>query len=183
MKLSTRATYALKLMVEIAREAGVHSNISLSDVAARTAMSRRYLEQLAIGLKAEQLIQGRAGKGGGYRLRRPAAEISSREIIEAVIGPINVVECVGQPQICELSSSCECRRVYQLVNRQVTTVLGTVTLADLVEAPRLARLVRQSGLDAMDRDERHGGDANQPREPRNDSRETGGSKRYSCCAR
>jgi Rrf2 family protein len=171
------------MMVVIARQAGVDSNISLNDVAERTAMSRRYLEQLAIGLKESELILGRAGKGGGYRLLRPAAEISTQEIIEAVIGPINVVECVGQPEICELSEGCECRRVYQLVNQQVTEVLGGVSLADLTEDRKLTRLVRKSGLETFEQAKRQGGVVNKPREPRNDSREEGGSKRYSCCAR
>ena len=90
MKLSTRARYAMKMMVEIARHAGMDATVSLHDVATRTQMSKRYFEQLAIGLRAGSLIRGRAGKGGGYSLLRPAEKISACQIIEAAINRLKL---------------------------------------------------------------------------------------------
>jgi Rrf2 family protein len=135
MKLSTRARYALQMMVVFARHNGEKpAVVSLTEVASEANMSRRYLEQLVIGLKNGALIRG---KGGGYSLARPADQIKIRQIIESAIGPINVVECVLQPELCLKSDFCECRSLYGLINKKITSVLDGIVLADLVDGERL----------------------------------------------
>jgi len=138
MKLSTRARYALRMMVVFARHNGEKpAVVSLSEVASEANVSRRYLEQLVIGLKNGALIRGKSGKGGGYTLARPANEIRIRQIIESAIGPINIVECVLQPELCLKSDYCECRSLYGLINKKITSVLDGIVLADLVDGNRL----------------------------------------------
>jgi len=137
MKLSTRARYALRMMQTISQQTKDGSVISLSDVANQTKMSRRYLEQLAIDLKKAALIKGTAGKRGGYVLSRSAEEIFMDEIVESAIGPINIVKCVNQPDECMFAELCECRSVYDLINRKVTGVLSNISLADLADNNRL----------------------------------------------
>jgi len=119
------------MMVEVARHARDGDTVSLADVAERTEISRRYLDQLAVGLKNATLIRGIAGKGGGYVLRRPAEEIRIGQIVAAAIGPINIVECVGRPETCSKADRCECRMIYKLINDRINEVLSEITLADL----------------------------------------------------
>ncbi len=132
MKLSTRARYALRLMLEVARHSASGETVSLAAVAARTGLSHGYLEQLAQLLRNARLLRGRCGKQGGYQLARPPAAITLRGIVEAVIGPINLVECVGEPRSCLASDYCECRPVYRLVNRAVTEALEQFSLQDML---------------------------------------------------
>lgn len=134
MKLSTRARYALRMMVAIARNTnGNGESVSLNEVAETTRISRRYLEQLAIALKNASLIRGKTGKGGGYRLSRKPNRITTGEIIEAAIGPINVVDCVLEPETCDMSETCECRSVYCDINRRIMNTLNELTLQSLVD--------------------------------------------------
>ncbi len=107
--------------------------VSLATVAARTDLSRAYLEQLAIALRNSRLLRGVCGKGGGYRLARPADEITIRDIVEAAIGPINVVDCLEDPMTCMRVDFCECRPVYALINDRVAEVLEGFTLASLLD--------------------------------------------------
>ena len=107
--------------------------VSLATVAARTDLSRAYLEQLAISLRNSRLLRGVCGKGGGYRLARPADEITVRDIVEAAIGPINVVDCLEDPMTCMRVDFCECRPVYALINNRVAEVLEGFTLANLLD--------------------------------------------------
>ena len=125
------------MMQNIARQTKNGSVVSLSEVANQTKMSRRYLEQLAIDLKKASLIKGAAGKRGGYVLSRSAEEIFMDEIVESAIGPINIVKCVNQPDECMFAELCECRSVYDLINRKVTGVLSNISLADLADNKRL----------------------------------------------
>lgn len=131
VRLKTRARYAVHVMSDIAKH-GVDEPVSLGDVADRTRISRRYLDQIAVGLKHAGLITGKSGRRGGYRLQKPASEIHLGEIIEAAIGPINVVECVRHPESCIKSDFCECRSIYAQINGRITEVLNEVSLSELV---------------------------------------------------
>ncbi|UCG52878.1 MAG: Rrf2 family transcriptional regulator [Candidatus Latescibacterota bacterium] len=142
MKLSTRARYALRMMIVFARQSEGKELISLNDVSKEANVSRRYLEQLVIGLKNGALIRGKSGKGGGYTLARPADQIKIRQIVESAIGPINIVDCVLNPENCLKSDVCECRILYQVINNRITGILDSLVLADLVDGSRLNEAVK-----------------------------------------
>jgi len=131
MKLSTRGRYALRMMLDIATNGVEEKPVSIAAIAGRTDMSRGYLEQLALALKNAGLVKAVSGRYGGYRLARPSSEITLGRIIEAAIGPINLVDCVASPEDCMRSADCDCRLVYALINRRITDVLDEYTLSDL----------------------------------------------------
>jgi Rrf2 family transcriptional regulator, cysteine metabolism repressor len=133
MRFSTRARYALRLMLDVARNGGESAPVSLAAVAGRTDLSRGYLEQLATVLRNARLLKGMAGRAGGYRLAAPPSTISVAKVIEAAIGPISLVDCLDDPATCLRSDFCECRVVYRLINRRVVEVLEEYTLADLLD--------------------------------------------------
>ncbi len=131
MKLSTRARYAIRIMICFSRESRDGKPVKLADVARRTELSHRYLEQVAISLKNAKLLKGMSGKNGGHILARPAEKIKLGEIVEAAIGEVNVVDCVLDPDICMRSEKCECRDLYCLLNKRIRDTLNEFTLADL----------------------------------------------------
>jgi len=145
MKLTTRARYALRAMIKIAQDSEQDRPLKLSDVAERTSVSRRYLEQLVIPLKNASLIRGLSGKEGGYTLARSAEDIKVGEIIQASIGPINIVDCVNDPDSCMKVEWCECRPLYVLLNRKITDALNEFSLADLAEHKVEQEVSRQLG--------------------------------------
>ena len=133
MRLSTRARYALRMMLDVARNGGDQRPVSLAEVAGRTGISRGYLEQLAMALRNARLVKSVAGRYGGYRLTDSADQITIGRVIEAVIGPICVVDCVEEPQTCLRAEFCECRVVYAVINQRVAEVLHQFTLANLLD--------------------------------------------------
>jgi Rrf2 family cysteine metabolism transcriptional repressor len=144
MKFSTRARYALRSMITIARLSNKNGKpASLEQVAKVTQISRRYLEQLAIALKNARLLRGISGKGGGYLLASPPEEIKIGRIIEAAIGPISIVDCIRQPESCLKTDLCECRLVYLLINTRITQVLNEFSLADLADTDALKKIAAQ----------------------------------------
>ena len=149
MRLSTRARYALRMMLDIARNGGQDVPVSLGMVAERTDLSRGYLEQVALSLRNARLVKGVAGRHGGYRLAQPVDEITIGNIIEAAIGPICLVDCVEDPVSCMRSETCECRVVYQLINNRVEEILQEYTLADLLDPSWVhSHIEARSGLTA-----------------------------------
>jgi len=83
MKLSTKGRHAITAMMELALR---HNKgpVTLADISAEQSISVSYLEQLFARLRNHDLVTGMRGPGGGYCLRRPAAEISIAEILSAV---------------------------------------------------------------------------------------------------
>ena len=133
MKLSSRARYALRAMMIVARESRDGTPVNLGLIAERTAISRRYLEQVAISLKNAGLLKALAGKKGGHLLTRPAREIMLDEIVEAAIGPINIVDCISDPDSCISMEECECRSLFVWINKRIKGAFNAYTLADLAE--------------------------------------------------
>lgn len=131
LKLSTRARYALRMMLDIAKEGGEKTPVSLSGVSKRTRVSRGYLEQLALVLRNAGLLKGYLGKQGGYRLSRPADTIHLQEIVEAAIGPIAILDCLVKPETCSQVEACEYRLLYELINKRILEAFAEFTLADL----------------------------------------------------
>ncbi len=140
MKLSTRARYGLSCMIAVSRMSTDGEPASLEKVARTTGVSKRYLEQLAVALRNANLLRSVSGRRGGYLLARPAAEIALGEIVEATIGRINVVDCVGNPARCPRSGECENRLIWMLINQSITEVLKRYSLADLSDNQRLGQI-------------------------------------------
>ncbi|MEW6758133.1 MAG: Rrf2 family transcriptional regulator [Acidobacteriota bacterium] len=153
MRISTRARYALRMMLDIARNGEGGHPVSLADVAERTDLSRGYLEQLTAPLRTQHLLKGFPGKQGGYRLTRPADSITLRQIIEAAIGPVAILDCLEDSTTCLRAGDCECRVVYGLINEEIRGVLEAFTLEDLKD-PRLKGEL-EGKLEARRREARH----------------------------
>ncbi len=146
IKLPTKGRYALRLMIELAQHGCDGKPVSLASVAERTDLSRGYLEQLAQTLRNGGLIEGLAGRYGGYRLKRAAADITLAKIIETVIGPVCLVDCIDTPESCMRAGTCECRMVYDLINRRIVGILEEYTLGDLLEPGLLHEKIKESSL-------------------------------------
>ena len=131
MRISTRGRYALRMMLDVARNGGLDTPVSLASVSERTGISHGYLEQVALALRSARLVRGVAGRHGGYKLSSSPEKITIRQIIEATLGPICVVDCVDEPEACPRADYCECRVVYALINLMIGEVLEEFTLADL----------------------------------------------------
>lgn len=149
MKLSTRARYALRMMLQVARASSDGTPVSMTSIARETDISKSYLEQLAIPLKAAGLLHGRTGRAGGYTLSRPASEIRIREIVEATIGQIELVECVGSPDHCMRAGECETRLVWALLTSRLRSMLDEYSLADLTNPEYLAYIRDEVGPDLV----------------------------------
>ncbi len=132
MRFSSRARYGLRMMVELARLLQSENLVQLKRIAEITGLSNNYLGQLAILLRDNGLIIGVSGKKGGYRLSRPPEQISLREIIRAVQGPIFATDCVQHPDLCLNAEFCEARTVWALLSHKMQEVLDEFTLADII---------------------------------------------------
>lgn len=148
MQLGTRARYSLRMMLCMGKLTAQGQTITLTDIAKTSGISRRYLDQLVVGLKNASLIRARLGRGGGYVLARPAEEIKLSDIVQAAIGPIAIVECLPHADLCVQSEFCACRPLWMLINRRIVNILNEYSLADLLDNDWPKRI--RSELEALD---------------------------------
>ena len=132
MKINTRVRYAIRMMADIAAR-GDGEPVPLKEVAERQGLSKLYLSQLATPLRNSSLLRSVWGNKGGYVLARPAADINLLEIIEAVDGPVGVLDCVLEPEACDRIDYCECIGVWRDINDAMTRILEKYSLEDLTK--------------------------------------------------
>lgn len=143
MKLSTKGKYGLRALIDLA----VYSEeeaVSIQSIATRQNISNSYLEQLVAKLKKAGLVVSTRGAGGGYRLAKPAGEISVGDILRALEGNLDAVTCAGNMQGgCESADLCVTKYVWQKINESITKTVDTMMLDQLVEESR--KLINDKG--------------------------------------
>ncbi len=132
MQLSTKGRYAVMAMTELAgREAG--KAICLADIAEKQQISRPYLEQLFARLRRRGLVQSVRGPGGGYRLARPANEVSVAEVVTAVNESLRTTRCGGKGPGCMRGGvRCLTHDLWEETGKQIEGYLASVSLADVL---------------------------------------------------
>ena len=101
MKLSTKGRYGLRALIDLALYSE-NETVSIASISARQNISESYLEQLIAKLRKAGLVTSVRGAGGGYKLALPASEISVGDILRALEGSLDAVNCPG----LEEESSC-----------------------------------------------------------------------------
>ena len=93
MLVSTKGRYALRVMLELAQDDSA-AYLPLPAIAERQGISEKYLESIISVLSKAGLVDGLRGKGGGYRLNRPAADYSVGQILRLTEGSLAPVTCL-----------------------------------------------------------------------------------------
>jgi len=107
--------------------------VPLRAISKRQDITEKYLWHLINPLKSAGLIESTRGAKGGYVLAKPLAEISIKEIVRALEGPLTLVECIEKPNGCSKSQFCVARDVWKEVADRISQTLESMTLKDIVE--------------------------------------------------
>jgi len=131
MRLSTRARYGVRLMLELALNYN-KGNTLLKNIAKKEGISEKYLSHLVIPLKARGLIVSSRGAHGGYRLAKLPSDINLKSVVQTLEGGLSLVECVDNPSICGRVSNCPTRTVWEILDKKISDTLSLITLEDLI---------------------------------------------------
>lgn len=132
MRLSTRGRYGLRLMLDLA----IHHRtglVLLREIAERQEISEKYLWHMILPLKTAGFVSSVRGARGGYRLAKPPAEITLKDILVTLEGPFSLVDCVLNASACGRSKFCITRDVWKEIGDKISNILESITLNDLIE--------------------------------------------------
>ena len=132
MKISTKGRYALRMMLDIAAHQG-DGYVTLRDIAERQAVSKKYLEQIALQLTQAGMLRAMRGHLGGYRLAKAPSEYTVLSLLEVMEGSLAPVTCLEQsPNACERCGDCPTLPVWQGLYDVICTYLSGITLETLL---------------------------------------------------
>lgn len=133
MKFSTRTTYGLRAMIQLAAKYG-KDNVSLASIAKQEKISPKYLERIFASLKKEGLIVAEKGSAGGYSLADKPGKINIFDIVKALEGNMTPFHCLDESGKIFCSSKCKCGATTVLVKVQqaINSTLKNISLDELV---------------------------------------------------
>jgi len=141
--ISMRSKYAIKALSHMARFKDKESYL-IAELAQAENIPKKFLEAILLTLKSQGILSSRKGPGGGYWLAKSPAVITLGSIIRAFEGDLAPVQCLAEnapatcPE-CQDAATCATRLVMADVQKAVSSVVDSVTLADMIERSEFER--------------------------------------------
>lgn len=132
MRISTKGRYALRVMVDLARQ-GRENYVKLQALSARQQISEKYLEGILGTLVRAKVLEGSRGKGGGYRLRCEPSECSVWDILKLTETSVSPVACLDDDENrCERAPTCITLPVWKELDGLIRGYLESVKLDQFI---------------------------------------------------
>lgn len=133
MQLTKRSDYALRAMLYLAKQ-GEEKFILSKEIAAEQDIPPKFLPQILVELSRAGLVYTVRGAQGGVRLSRPASEISIKEILEAIEGPLLLSRCLSYKEECRLESACPIKPIWARTQKEILEVWQKTSLQELASS-------------------------------------------------
>lgn len=117
-------------MVELAKHRSVRP-LLVRTISENQDVSKKYLENLLIVLKNAGLIRSLRGARGGYVLAKSPEQITAYDIMVALEGSINFIDCTADPAICDRVGDCTMHEMWLRARDAFIAEMKKTTLADL----------------------------------------------------
>lgn len=131
MKISTKGRYALRVMLDLAQNGG-DGPVPLRDIAERSSISLKYLEQIISSLNRAGMLVSTRGSGGGYALARKPEDYRVGDILRAAEGSISPTSCTEENAQCDKKAECVTYKFWLGLDRAICDYVDSVTLADVI---------------------------------------------------
>jgi Rrf2 family protein len=140
--ISAKAEYAMRALLTLAAEPD-DGALTADRLAHAQALPVKFLENILVDLRRGGLVRSQRGSEGGYRLARPAKEITAADVLRLVDGPLAEVRG-GRPEQSTYEGPAQhLQEVWVAARAALRSVLEHVTLADIASGklpPRVAKM-------------------------------------------
>ena len=132
MKLMTRSRYAIRALLELAKQPPGEV-LSLSIIAKRQRIKPNYLEQILFRLRQANLIKGKKGPGGGFSLARDPKKIRLKEIFDSVGETTAPLQCLlgKADKYCARVTPCPMQGCWHELKSELDSFFSKHTLHDM----------------------------------------------------
>lgn len=131
MKMSRASTYAFYGLAYIAAQEPERF-VPLSEIHGARGVPEKHLAKIFQSLVRAGMLESARGVRGGFRLARPAREVSPLEVIEAIEGPVPTGGCLLLVEPCDRDSACRINEVWRRAQRRMLDELRRSSIAEMV---------------------------------------------------
>jgi Rrf2 family protein len=131
VEISAKAEYGIRAVAELAAAGG--GPCKVADLAAAQDIPARFLQNILLQLRRRGIVRSQRGADGGYRLARPAGQITLADVLRAVDGPLAGVRGERPDQVHYGGHAAALSDVWVALRVSLRDVLEAITLADLVQ--------------------------------------------------
>ena len=136
MKISAKARYGLRILLDVALHETHARPRTIKEIADAQGISEKFISRIVVPLRERGMIKSERGKLGGFRLAQAPSDITLLAVIETLQGPVSLVDCVADKAGCVRSGTCVARSVWTEVNTAVRAALRGMTLETVLERVR-----------------------------------------------
>ena len=130
MQITRQADYAVRAILHLARNGDTRT--ATSTIAEEQKIPPSFLAKIISQLSIAGLLHTSRGARGGVTLAREPKDMSLLEVIEAIDGPIQLNECVGEAGLCSFDDNCPLRPVWCEAQEQLVGRLKGTNFADMI---------------------------------------------------
>ena len=137
--LSKKSKYAINALVYLARryQENPQKKVQANEIARDKRIPKKFLETILLNLKNHGILGSKMGRGGGYYLRRPPAEVDLAEVHRIFDGAIGLLPCVTynyyeKCEECEDERTCGIRKAILDVRNNTVEILKKNTLEEII---------------------------------------------------
>lgn len=129
MELTRKGEYAIRGIIYLAQQPPGQVSL-ISEIAAAAEVPQTFLAKIFQNFAKLGLVTSSRGTGGGFVLGRPASQITLKDVVEAVEGPILPNRCL-LGSACDRGGPCRVHEVWREVQKQISSTLESVTIDTL----------------------------------------------------
>ncbi|MCS6903161.1 MAG: Rrf2 family transcriptional regulator [Candidatus Bipolaricaulota bacterium] len=132
MKVTRKSDYGLRALYTLAQQYD-NAPVSIGQLASEHGIPEPFLEKIMQELRDKGFVEAAHGRGGGYRLKKRPTQITLREVIRALDGPIALVTCLDPNLKCAIELQCPTSSIWEIINAKLEEYLASLTLEDIVQ--------------------------------------------------
>ena len=132
MRITLESDYALRILTAMAEYDGVTDAKTIS---ADTSVTQRFTLKILHKLVQGGLVQSFKGVNGGYKLKAAPEQITLKQVIELIDGPIAIARCLDSGEECSLNcdkSACDYHHIFDIISIELASKLNKITIQDVI---------------------------------------------------
>ncbi len=132
MRITLESDYALRIISELATRDG---KVDAGTISELTSVTEKFTLKILRKLVKGGYVKSYKGANGGYTLNTPAREITLKEIIELIDGPIMISKCLESSECCSLNKDktrCVYHHIFDEISIELAKKLSQITIDDVL---------------------------------------------------
>ena len=134
MRITLESDYALRIVSALAECEGV---VDANTLAEKTSVTQRFTLKILHKLVQGNLVSSYKGVNGGYKLKVLPNNITLKDVIELIDGPIAIVRCLDNGESCSMNrdkNACIYHHIFDKISNDLSVKLQSITIADVISS-------------------------------------------------